>query len=284
MGVVVSTAKTSPFFLTTGIIGIVSFVFTLGTFLKVVWVNLDTLSEAPHEVSLFGHIVSETCTDALQVHSYLTNLRTELLEEKASLKNMRKGMRKYQRMTLKENGGTTVGMELDDVTLKTMNDTLRHMIKQFKALEQPFLEPGERGIGDASNHRKRSRRRNSSVSPPHYDHAAYSSPPEKRARSNHDRDKEQRAKEEVDDDAYWAERTQYANFTLKRRLIWLRKKTEAQSMVEALSRVQIRRIARQVGGLTMLVHEYGCGTMELNDAVRRIDERVGRVVGVRRVD
>ena len=217
MGVVVSTTKTSPFFLTTGIIGIVSFVFTLGTFFKVVWVNLDTLSEAPHEVSMLGDIVCGPCTDIAQVHSYLTNLRTELLEEKASLKNMRKGMRKYQRTALKENGATTVGMELDDVTLKTINDTLRHMITQFKALEQPFLEPGERGIGDASNHRKRSRRRNSSISPPHYDHAAYSSPPEKRARSNHERDEEQGAKYEGDEDAYWAERTRYANFTLERR-------------------------------------------------------------------
>lgn len=265
MGVVVSThSPTSPFFLTSGIIGIVSFVFTLGTFFKVVWVNLDTISEAPHEV-----------------HGYLTNLRTELLEEKASLKNMRKGMRKYKRMTSRENGGSTVGMELDDVSLKTMNDSLRHLIKKFKELEQPFLEPGDPGIG--GGHRKR--RRNSSMSPPHYDHAAYHSPPEKkRGRSNHDRDREDKAEDDVDEDAYWAQRTQYADFTLKRRLIWLRKKSEAQYMLETLSRVQIRRIALQVGGMTMLVHEYGCGTMELNEAVRRIDERVSRVVGVRRVD
>lgn len=199
---------------------------------------------------------------------------------------MRKGMRKHRRTTW-ENGGSIVGMELDEVTLKTMNDSVRHLIKQFRQLEQPFLEPGELGIGDAMNHRKRPRRRNSSVSPPHYDHAAYSSPPEKngrRARSNHDRDKEDRAEDEVDEDAYWAQRTHYANFTLKRRFIWLRKKSEAQSLTETLSRVQIRRIARQVGGMTVLMHEYGCGTMELNEAVRRIDERVSRVVGVRRVE
>jgi hypothetical protein len=48
MGVTVSSpTPTSPFFLATGIIGVVSFVFTLGTFFKVVWVNLDTLREAP---------------------------------------------------------------------------------------------------------------------------------------------------------------------------------------------------------------------------------------------
>ena len=190
-------------------------------------------------------------------------------------------------MTLKENGGSIVGIELDEVTLKTMNDSVRHLIKQFRLLEQPFLEPGELGIGDAMNHRKRSRRRNSSISPPRYDHAAYYSPPEKngrRARSNHDRDKEERAEEEVDEDAYWAQRTHYASFTLRRRLTWLRKKSQAQSLAETLSRVQIRRIARQVGGMTVLMHDYGTGTLELNEAVRRIDERVSRVVGVRRVE
>ena len=197
-------------------------------------------------------------------------------------------MKKYRRMTWKESGGSVVGMELDEVTMKTMSDSVRHLIKRFRDLEQPFLEPGELGIVDAMNHRRRSRRRNSSVSPPHYDHAAYSSPPDKtsrsRARSNHDRDKEEKAEDEVDEDAFWAQRTNYASFTLKRRLIWLRKKSEAQMLTDALSRVQIRRIARQVGGLAVLVHEYGCGTMELNDTVRRIDERLSRVVGVRRVD
>jgi hypothetical protein len=32
------------------------------------------------------------------------------------------------------------------------------------------------------------------------------------------------------------------------------------------------------------MHDYGSGTLELNEAVRRIDERVSRVVGVRRVN
>lgn len=273
MGVVVSSqSATSPFFLTTGIIGIVGFAFTLGTFFKVVWVNLETLGEAPHEV-----------------HSYLTNLRTELLEEKASLKNMRKGMRKHKRLLRQGEGGNTlVGMELDEVSLKTMNDVIRHLIRRYRDLEKPFLEPGEPGIGDMANHRKKARRRNSSVSPPHYDHAAYSSPPEKpsrarsRARSNHD--KENYLDEEAEEDAYWTQRTRYADFTLRRRFKWLAKKSEAQNLMETLSRVQIRRIARQVGGMAVLMHEYGSGTLELNETVRRIDERVGRVVGVRRVE
>jgi hypothetical protein len=269
MGVVVSSqSPTSPFFLTTGIIGIISFGFTLGTFLRVVWVNLETLCEAEH-----------------QVHFYLTNLRTELLEERANLKSMRKGMRRHKRLLTKEEGGSYVGMELDDVSLKTMSDLVRHFIKQFKRIEQPFLAEGEGGIEDSINHRKRARRRNSSVSPPHYDHAAYSSPPEKnsRGRSNHDKDYHPDDNDN-DDDAFWAQRIQYANFTLRRRFIWLRKKADAEQIVAAMARLQTRRIARQVGGMAILMHEYGCGTIELNETVRRIDERVSRVMGVRRVD
>ena len=176
------------------------------------------------------------------------------------------------------------GMELDEVSLKTMNDSIRHLIRRYRDLEKPFLEPGEHGIGDMANHRKRARRRNSSVSPPHHDHAAYSSPPEKtsRARSNHDRDNY--VEDEAEEDAYWAQRTKYCEFTPRLRFKWLYRKAEAQNLMENLTRVQVRRVAKQVGGMAVFMHQYGAGTMELNETVRRIDERVSRVVGVRRLE
>lgn len=263
MGVSVSSgAKISEFSFTTGVIGIVSFAFTLGTFIKVVWVNLETLGEAPHEV-----------------HSYLTNLRTELLEEKASLKTMRKGRRKQQRAWRNGNHDDMSGMELDEVSLRTMDDAVRGLIKRFRALEKPFLEPGEAGIGDASNHRKRSRRRNSSLSPPYYNHAAYSSPPEKRPRTRsraRSRTGKDQIDEEAEEEAYWAQRIKYADFTLFKRFRWLSSKSEAQYLFETLSRVQIRRVALQVGGLTVGMHTYGSETLELREAVQRMDERAGR--------
>lgn len=264
MGVVVSSnSPTSPFFLTSGIVGFVSFAFTLGTFIRVIWTNLETLCEAPHEV-----------------HSYLTNLRTELLEERASLRGMRKGMRKHKR-----GSEVYVGMELDDVSLKTMMDVVKQLIKRFKELERPFLADGEVGIEGAREHRKRARRRNSSVSPSLYDHAAYSSPPEKSGRgrsANRERDNGQ--EDLADEEAYWAQRTRYSKLTFGRRMIWLRKKAAVQSVLEAVNRLQTRRIAMQVGGMAILMHEYGCETVGLQEAVRRIDDRVSRVVGVRRVE
>ena len=267
MGVVVSSpVPTSAFFLTSGIIGIVSFVFTVGTFLRVAWVNIETLGEAPH-----------------QVHSYLTTLRTELLEEKASLKGMRKGLRKHQRLCQRYDSYDYSGMELNEVSLRTMGDNVRQLIKRFRELEKPFLEDGERGIRDYPNHRTRARRRNSSVSPPYYTHAAYGSPPEKRSRTrnNHDRDQ---IDEETDEDAYWAQRTKYGKYTLKCRFRWLTHKGEAQTLFDTLTRVQVRRIALQVAGMTVAMHGYGTQTLELRDTVRRIDQRVNRMAGVRRSD
>ncbi|KAK5110957.1 hypothetical protein LTR62_005495 [Meristemomyces frigidus] len=255
-------------------IGFISFAFTIATFLRVLWGNFMTLGEAPHEV-----------------HSYLTNLRTELLEERANLKLMKKTWKKHNRQLAsgRRNHRVDSGMELDDVTIRTMSDTVRHLIKRFKEVEKPFLESGEQGITSDTNPRKRSRRRSRSVESAD-DH---SSPPDKAyRRSRYDDDfkdprppryADERGADD-DDDKYWAQRTQYATYSFKRRVKWLYKKGDAQALFESLTRVQTRRIARQVAGLTMLVHEYGCGGAEMQDAVRRIDERMARFVGVRRIE
>jgi len=269
MGVVISKTELSPLSLVSILIGFISFAFTLGTFLKVVWINLETLGEAPHEV-----------------HSYLTNLRTEILEERANLKVMRKNNRRHHRLIEKGSRGVRVdtGVELDEVTLKTMSDTIRHLCRKFRDIEKPFLEEGEAGIEGASDHRKR-RRVNSRSLSPYYQHSAYASPPEKagaRGRSNHDRDRDK--DEEDDDDKFWAQRTRYAKYGLKRRIKWLYLKPTAQQLFQDLSRVQIRRIARQVGGITVLTHEYGRPILEIEDMMRRQEERMGRFVGVRRVE
>lgn len=260
MGVVISKTELNPFSFVTGVIGVVSFVFTLGTFFKVVWVNLETMSEAPHEV-----------------HGYLTGLRTELLEEKTCIRIMRKQAKEYHREMRKQDRVDLMGIELDDVTLKTMGDEVRSLIKRFKVLERPFLAEGSEGIGDWKEHRHR-KRRDSSVSP--YEHSAYASPPEK---ANGTRERRGRRTED-EEDVFWAQKTQYAKFNLVRRFKWLSKKGEAQSLFETLSRVQIRRIARQVGGMSVLMHEYGGKTWQLEDMVRRIDERTSKIVGVRRVE
>lgn len=260
MGIIISKTELSPFSTVTGIIGLLSFAFTVGTFVKVIWVNYETLTQAPHEV-----------------HSYLTNLRTELLEEKANIRVMRRLCKKNNRAMRREGGGSLYGIELDDVSLKTMGDTIKGLMKRFKDLEAPFLEPGEEGIAGQRRSSKRSRSNS-----PYYQHSAYAQPEKGRGRSRADQDGGRR--DQDDDDAFWAQRTQYANFTLGRRLAWLTRKAEAQQLFETLSRVQVRRTARQVAGMTLLMHEFGASTLQQEDMLRRIDDRMGKIVGIRRVE
>ncbi|KAK1072995.1 hypothetical protein LTR12_005816 [Friedmanniomyces endolithicus] len=273
MGVSISKTALSPLSLLSIIIGFISFAFTVATFLRVLWANFMTLGEAQHEV-----------------HSYLTNLRTELLEEQASLKVMKKNCRRHHRML--ERGRVDSGVELDEVTLKTMSDSVRQLIKRFKGIERPFLEPGDPGIGgEALHHRKRRRNNSRSVSP--YEHSAYNSPPEKshtRARGVGEA-KGARLPRYADEppvvdeeEAFWAVRTKYADYSFRKRMLWIVTKPAAQQLFEVLTRVQTRRIARQVAGLSVLVHEYGSTSVETEEMVRRIEERMSRFVGVRRVE
>ncbi|KAK0249441.1 hypothetical protein B0A54_03713 [Friedmanniomyces endolithicus] len=273
MGVSISKTALSPLSLLSILIGFISFAFTVATFLRVLWANFMTLGEAQHEV-----------------HSYLTNLRTELLEEQASLKVMKRNCRRHHRLLERSgDGGGRVdsGVELDEVTLKTMSDSVRQLIKRFKGIEKPFLEPGDPGIGGEALHRRKRRRNNSgSVSP--YEHSAYASPPEKahkRARGDGEARLPRYADEPPvdEEDAYWAVRTKYADYSFKKRMLWIVTKPAAQQLFEVLTRVQTRRIARQVAGLSVLVHEYGSTSVETGEVVRRIEERMSRFVGVRRV-
>ncbi|KAK1041695.1 hypothetical protein LTS16_009470 [Friedmanniomyces endolithicus] len=276
MGVSISKTALSPLSLLSILIGFISFAFTVATFLRVLWANFMTLGEAQHEV-----------------HSYLTNLRTELLEEQASLKVMKKNCRRHHRMLERGSvGRVDSGVELDEVTLKTMSDSVRQLIKRFKGIERPFLEPGDPGIGvEAQHHRKRRRNNSRSVSP--YEHSAYNSPPEKthaRARGEGEA-KGPRLPRYADEppvvdeeEAYWAVRTKYADYSFRKRMLWIVTKPAAQQLFEVLTRVQTRRIARQVAGLSVLVHEYGCTSVETEEMVRRIEERMSRFVSVRRVE
>ncbi|EMF14663.1 uncharacterized protein SEPMUDRAFT_132278 [Sphaerulina musiva SO2202] len=291
MGIILSTTRYAPFSLVTGIIGLISFVFTLTTWLRVLWGNFTTAGQATHEV-----------------HAYLTNLRTELLEERASIRVMRKQCRKYQRRLEKryDGGDTLMDIGLDDVSLKTMADTIKRLIKQFQELERPFLAEGSEGIGGYQRHERRSRRRRNESVSPYYEHSAYAAPPPpsppnprgSRARSRGDSRRRRRRKgqrdegddedddEDEDDDAdtFWAQRTQYKQFGIVCRYNWVQKKSQCQELFSTLSRVQIRRIARQVGGLSLLAYESGPRLERSEAMLTRIEHRLGNIVGVRRVE
>lgn len=202
---------------------------------------------------------------------YLTNLRQELLEERASLRLLKKSIKRRRKAHDDRHGrrtGDSVDLDLDEAALKTMGDAVRSFTKTFQEIERPFLEHGEDGIQQAT--RRRSRRRGQSSSP-YYAHSAYQSPQadhEKRAHGSDD---------EPDDDKFWPQRVNYCNFTLRCRFAWLSRKSQAQMLFDQLSRLQTRRIARQVSGIGVAVHEYGEKMSDLEDALDRIEDRMHRI-------
>jgi hypothetical protein len=244
MGIVISTTITSPFSLVCGIIGLIGFAFTLGTFFSVVWTNLATLAEAQHEV-----------------HSYLTNLRQELLEERTSLKFLKKACNKRTKTRDSRYGRDVqdyLDLQLDAATIKTMADSVRHMIKQFQALERPFLEPGEEGIqramnnGSSSGNNRRSSRRRGDSGSPYYTQEAYrSASREKRARGPNNEDHG-----DDDGEVFWPQRVRYCDFTLHRRFQWLRRKSKVQQLFDDLSRMHTRRAAVQVEWIALMMNDF----------------------------
>ena len=56
------------------------------------------------------------------------------------------------------------------------------------------------------------------------------------------------------------------------------------SLLQAMQRVQTRRIARQVGEIAVVMHEYGDVIEEMRHSIAMTESRLNRVVGIRRVD
>lgn len=263
MGVVISSnSELAPISVASIIIGFASFAFTLATFFKVVWVNLETMSQSSNSV-----------------HTYLNTLREEMLDEQASLRVLKKinRHRRRTRRRLPDSLRDLSGVELDEVTLKTLSDTMRHVCREFKELEKPFLQAGEEGIQQAKRRDKARRRRTATSPSSQYGESAY----EKRERSE---ERAGRWDEDEDDDLFWAQRVHYGRYNLARRLIWLYKKSKAEDLYEVLNKMQTRRIARQINTVTLLIREYGDHTIDYGETLQRIDDRLSRVVGVRRID
>ncbi|KAH0291658.1 hypothetical protein M436DRAFT_43469 [Aureobasidium namibiae CBS 147.97] len=247
MGVTLSTHSTlAPLSLASTIIGFISFSFTIATLLRVFWGNISTVLNAHDEI-----------------HDYLSNLRVQLYEERQSLRNLRRHNKEWGKRR------RTRGLplpRLDDLTIRSMQDTLRHLTRRFRSLERPFLDQ------DSVPGRRRYRK---SFSP--------------NPRDTWDSEKGLRSQEkewdkELDDEE--DPRTQgdvYCNITLGKRIVWLRQRSDALAIIEAVSRLQTRRTARQVGEIAVALYEYGDTIEDLDESMQEIETRFSKIVGIRRV-
>ena len=235
MGVSLSThTTTSPISLVSSIIGLVSFTFTVATAIRVFWGNISTIRRAPTEVA-----------------DFLGNLKQALYEERAHLRSVR---RRARNVELYDEGG-----------FKVLADSIKHMIRDFKTLERPFLveehdayrtwwgyeepidnqgeERGMRGGDGRSRRGSRKRRSRSSYGGRDGGEHAY-------AGNSHAEKGRLRRGHPYEDDYY---ATDYCKVGLVHRYIWLKERTKVVDMLEAVSRVQTRRIAKQVCELSMYV-------------------------------
>ncbi|KAF2812996.1 uncharacterized protein BDZ99DRAFT_568261 [Mytilinidion resinicola] len=233
MGVTLSTnSALAPISFASTVIGFISFAFTLATFLNVFWSNLLTFFSAPTEI-----------------HDYLSNLKQGLYEERTHLRRARRRDRRKSvgSRTREKDAGIrsfTRGHSQDeDVALRVMRETIKHMIRQFRALERPFL-----------------------------------------------RDRAGLAREEKgyadEDEVEWPDyyRTDYRECGFRERFVWLRRKNDVVNLLEGLARVETRRIAKEVGDVAMMVRDLGRDLADMHDSVYGLEQRLSRVVGIRRVD
>lgn len=247
MGVTLSTHSTlAPLSLASTIIGFVSFSFTVATLLRVFWGNILTILNAHDEI-----------------HDLLSNLRVQLYEERQSLRNLRRHNKEWGKR--RRSKGLPLP-RLDDLTIRSMQDTLRHLARRFKALERPFLDR------ESASGRRRYRK---SFSP--------------NPRDTWDSEKGLRSQErewdrELDDED--DPRTQgdvYCNITLGKRILWVRRRSDALAIIEAVSRLQTRRTARQVGEIAVALYEYGDTIEDMDESMQEIELRFAKIVGIRRV-
>jgi hypothetical protein len=287
MGITISHTNYAPISLVSTLIGFVSFAFTLGTFIKVFWSNLGTFAAAPHEIN-----------------DYLSSLKQGLLEERRHLRRARRRLKtikrdqshgpgarggadsddEYERGYASHGGkrrrrsGKRSPMHFDrdiqsmrssgeDEALRVMRVTVRDLIKSFRELEQPFLKAEYQ----------------------QQDSAHWSTQPSSPSPYYPEKSPQYTASDDDSPNASHMQSTnrlghEYRTCGFKERWLWVRKKADVLNLSSVLSRVEVRRTAHEVGEVLSMVSDIGRDLEDMQQGIRAMEWRLGRVVGIRRVD
>ncbi|KAJ4990964.1 hypothetical protein SVAN01_03535 [Stagonosporopsis vannaccii] len=279
MGVTISHTLFSPLSMVSTVIGFVSFAFTLGTFFKVFWSNLGTFGAAPKEIQ-----------------DYLSSLKQGLLEERRHLRRVRKRLRSIQRD--KSHGpGTRAGSEGPESTydhkrksrarqsrsksgprtmhfdrdiqsmrstgeneaLQVMRITVRDLIQSFRQIEYPFLKPEYQTQGSAQ-----------------WSNNSRPFGPEKGSYYSEDDTSDLRETNRLGHE--------YKKCGFKERWLWVKRKASVINLSEVLNRVEVRRTAHEVGEVLSIVGNIGRDLEDMQEIMYALENRLNRVVGVRRVE
>jgi hypothetical protein len=77
---------------------------------------------------------------------------------------------------------------------------------------------------------------------------------------------------------------EYRQCGFKERCMWVRRKADVQNLSSVLSRVETRRTAHEIAEVLGMVCDIGRDLEDVQHGIRAMEGRLGRVVGVRRVD
>jgi hypothetical protein len=326
MGVVISKSTLNPLSFVSTIIGFISFAFTLATFLRVFWSNLQTISSAPG-----------------QINDYLSTMKQGLLEERRHLRKVRrrrKSMRRngsqnhvrersryssdddggpgwrYSRARSNDGGnrnwdgngkgGQSRGrkrkgphhhherMNFDrdlqamdsageSASVASMKLALRDLIKQFRHLEYPFLK---------TEFQSQTNGQWSTSAPYPFTPAKSGTGPGSRRERDLEKSRNDYSdaygydEDEGSSGLHFTNRlgSEYRKCGLRERWLWLKQKPDVITLSEALSRLEVRRTAHEIGEVLVMVGDIGRDLEDMRDSMMALEGRPSRVVGVRRID
>jgi hypothetical protein len=199
-----------------------------------------------------------------EIEDILTNLRQALYEERSNLRRARIHVRRRRQSA----GGR--GEKLDpqgreglaqEDAIQAMSTGVKDMIKSFKSYERPFIVEGL----------KDPRRRKSDKERWGDDTQGYSSGG--------------LGEDEHADYLYAPNRYKHCGF--KERLIWIRYKSRVVGLTDAVMRFQVRRIGIQTTRINQQLRELSHHFEDFDDrldSLDRMEQRLSRIVNVRRVD
>jgi len=174
-------------------------------------------------LSVFWSNLSTLRSAPTEIDDYLGNLKQGLFEERWHLRRVRKRRKRNTSSsgTVDEKSRSEVVKENnDDLAVRVSSETLKHMIHEFKDLERPFLRPQ-----DLESRERRGGR----------------------DEWNDMFGRRLSAPEASEGEAVDFYRTNYWRCGFKERWEWLNRKNTALTMLEALQRIETRRVAREIG-------------------------------------
>ena len=155
----------------------------------------------------------------------------------------------------------------EEESLRVMRTTIKDLIKSFRDLERPFLKPEFRQQDSA--HWSTAYPPEKSPYPSQFQNYPLSEDESPAAQHMHSTNRLGH---------------EYITSGFKERWLWVRRKATVTSLNQVLSRIEVRRMAHEVGEVLSVSCDIGRDMEDMRITLEEVEGRLNRVVGIRRVD